>query len=447
MEGMVRDREIAFGSNEYKSGLSNFKANLEEIVQTAAQNNMPVVLGTLVSNLNGMEPFVSIFSQDTDEKQRGQWEKFFREGRKALEEKRFEAAARALSSAVLVDSMPARAHFALGQAFERSGKVAESLRQYRLARDLDALRFRAPSEFNHIINEVGRINNVPVADGEGLIEVQSAQGIIGNRFVLEHVHLNVDGYFLLAKAFAGALAEHGILAPRSAWKLDRDLPDAVYRARVGVTPLDSVAAAIRLFVLMNSWPFRDSGIGVHAYQAKTDLERMAKSYLMKEMSWEEAHVRLAEQYESQRELKRALVEYQALAKATPYNASPYLRLGRVQLETGETVEAEKAFRKALSLEEGYHAYHNLGFIHLKSQKFREAITEFQSALRHAAGIDEGGLTQTWFYLAVALAAQGEYAEAQKTATSLLASHPEFQPARELSARLAQTLNRPPMKKQ
>jgi len=445
MEGMVGNREIAFGSKEYQSGISNFRENIEEMVRVAAQRKIPLVLGTLVSNLSGMEPFVSIFSTITDERERGRWEELNRQGTKALEEKRYEEAARALNAAVEIDSVPAKAHFALGQAFGRIGRLDESRRHYRLARDLDALRFRAPSEFNSIIKEVGRAYNVPVADGEALMEGRSEHGIIGNRFVLEHVHLSLDGYFLLAKAFAGALAENGILAPRSEWKFERDLPDSVYRERVGVTPLDSVAAAIRLHVLMNSWPFRESGVGVQSFPVKTELERVAKSYLMKEMSWEEAHVRMAERYEGLRELKSAAAEYHALARATPYNVSPWLRLGRVLLDARAMPEAEAAFKKSLRVEESYHAYHNLGFIHLKAELFRDATIEFQRALRLSAGINEGNLMQSRYFLAVAQAAGGEYSDARKTVASLLADHPEFQPARELSARMEQTSNHPSRK--
>ena len=441
MEGMVRNREIALGSSEYEAGLSNFRANMEEIVQVAAKEKIPVVLGTLVSNLNGMEPFVSLHSKGLDSAQRTRWEELFSQGEKALAEKRYEDAGRDLASAVSIDSTPAKAHFALGRVLERTGKERDALYQFRLARDLDALRFRAPSVFNDMIKEVGRTSAVPVADGEAMIALQSEHGIIGGRCVLEHVHLSVDGYFLLAKAFAGALADHGILAPQSEWRLEKDLPDAVYRARVGVTPLDSVAGAIRLYVLMNSWPFRDARVNVHQYPAKTEIEQLAKSYLMKEMSWEEAHVKLVEKYEARGDMKQAAGEYQALAKATPYNVSPHLRLGRALLDAGETMQAAEAFRKALRVEENYYAYHGLGVVQLKSQNYQEAVISFQNALRHATKVSESGLTQTRYFMAVALSSKGEYAESQKTAISILASHPEFEPARELSARLAESSRR------
>ncbi|HCA82047.1 MAG TPA: hypothetical protein DEP53_20140, partial [Bacteroidetes bacterium] len=161
---------------------------------------------------------------------------------------------------------------------------------------------------------------------------------------------------------------------------------------------------------MNSWPFRESGVGVQSFPVKTELERVAKSYLMKEMSWEEAHVRMAERYEGLRELKSAAAEYHALARATPYNVSPWLRLGRVLLDARAMPEAEAAFKKSLRVEESYHAYHNLGFIHLKAELFRDATIEFQRALRLSAGINEGNLMQSRYFLAVAQAAGGEYSD-------------------------------------
>jgi len=44
MEGMARNREIAYGSAEYKSGVKEFQGELEEIIQVSAGNRIPVVL-------------------------------------------------------------------------------------------------------------------------------------------------------------------------------------------------------------------------------------------------------------------------------------------------------------------------------------------------------------------------------------------------------------------
>ena len=439
MEGMAKNREIGLDSKEYGAAVSNFRANLEEMVQVAARNNVPIVLSTLVSNLNGIEPFASLFAAGTGGKERARWEMLYAEGKKALEEKRVEEALRHLTEAVAIDSMPARLHFALGRVYEQIARWGEANERYRRARDLDALRFRAPTAFNEVIREVARQYGTPLADAEQLIESESDHKIIGNRYLLEHVHLSVEGYFLLAKAFAEAVSTHGILAPKDEWQLRRDLTDDEYRSKLALTPFDSVAAAIRLYVLMNSWPFRDGGISARQFEARTDIERLAKSYLLKEITWEEAHVRLGEQFEARGDFKNASLEYRALAKATPTNVSPFLRWGKAMLASGEFTEAKGVFQKTLSFQQNYHAHHYLGFIAMREGSFEEAVGHFRAALGLQTGIAESDLAQTWYFLAAGLAAQGEYAEAQSTVKGLLAKYPDYRDAQQLSDRLAVTL--------
>jgi tetratricopeptide (TPR) repeat protein len=439
MEGMVGKREIELGSEEYKAAKENFKANLEEIAETANSHNVRLVFGTLVSNLSGMSPFVSAFSLGLGPSGRSEYDALVAAAKLSIQRGETVEAGRALSAAITLDSMAASGHFLLAKVLEDQGQYGEALSAFKAARDLDALRFRAPTEFNTVIHEVALKHGIAVAESEQLVATNSQHGIIGNQFVVEHVHLNVDGYFLIAKSFFTAMVEGNVLASTDQWHLNLEKKDSEYRAEVGVTALDSVMASIRLFVLTNSWPFREGGRTLGDFEAKTELERLGKSCLLRELTWEQAHVKAAETYESRGDVKLAADEYHALAVASPLNASPLLRLGQLRLNSGDDEGAKAVFTKSLKLGETFHACQGIGFVHLRKNEFGPAAEFFGTALQHANGIPISTILETREFLAVALAGSGKLSEAESVAQAIVASSPEQARAKDILNRIRMEL--------
>jgi tetratricopeptide (TPR) repeat protein len=199
-------------------------------------------------------------------------------------------------------------------------------------------------------------------------------------------------------------------------------------------------ASIRLFVLKNSWPFREGGISVGQFEARTNLERLAKSCLMREVTWEQAHVRAAEQYESEGKLREAASEYRALTKVTPFNPSPFLRLGQLLLNAGDDEAAMHAFEGSLKIAGSYYAHQGLGFISLRRKEFGNAIGQFRQALQLTGGISPAAVVETEQLLAVALASSGKLSEAESIAQAIVSAHPEQDQARLLLDRIRHELS-------
>ncbi|HTY38477.1 MAG TPA: tetratricopeptide repeat protein [Bacteroidota bacterium] len=433
MEGMVKNKEIPFDSPDYAVARDNFTANIEEIANVAEAHKIRLVFATLVSNLSGLAPFSSVhgFHQTG----LAEFQNHELAGEQAFASNDPVTARKELSSATSIDSSYAMTHFLLGKIAERQGEYRVAAREYQLAKDQDALRFRAPSEFNTIIRQVARKHSIPVADAESLLTVRSEHQIIGPQFVLEHVHLNVDGYFLLAQSFYDAMRGNGILASREQWHALPEPNELELRAGTGVTALDSAMASIRLFVLMNSWPFKQGGIGVRSFDPKTELERLAKSCLMRELSWEQAHVKAAEMYEKREEVGSAIEEYRCLAKATPFNNSPLLRLGQLLLRVGKDDDAIRAFQRALKISPNFHAMQAIAFLHLKKNRFEDAAVEFKKALQYADGVPSTTIVETQQLFAVSLAGSGKLDEAESVVRGILLVHPEQSDARAILERI------------
>ncbi|HLF19745.1 MAG TPA: hypothetical protein VI704_03050, partial [Bacteroidota bacterium] len=59
METLARNRYVSFGSSLYESAFSAFKENLEDLKAICREEDIPLLIGTQVSNLRDRPPFIS----------------------------------------------------------------------------------------------------------------------------------------------------------------------------------------------------------------------------------------------------------------------------------------------------------------------------------------------------------------------------------------------------
>lgn len=112
MARMAEEKSIPLESEVYNDGVKQFQNNLENILAEFKEKNVPVIIGTLASNLKDLQPFKSVKTE-----KHPQAKDIFQKAKLELEKNNI--------------------------------KTADSL--FRFAKDLDALRFRAPESFNKII--------------------------------------------------------------------------------------------------------------------------------------------------------------------------------------------------------------------------------------------------------------------------------------------------------
>jgi tetratricopeptide (TPR) repeat protein len=423
MEGMARDKEIDIESSKYRLALSIFRENLRDILKLARERGVDVLLGDVVSNVRDQQPFVSVFKPETDRKE---WERRFTEARKLQQDGELEAALAAFRRLAEIDSKPARLHFRMAQVLEGLGRYDEARQAYYRAKDLDGLRFRASEDLNRVIEELARQEGVAFVSVKKVFEEASPHGLVGSNLMLEHLHPNVRGYFLMAKAFAEALCRSGLAGIEC--DRQRVQPDSVYWAETGVTPLDEDIAAIRILVLTSGWPFQpDPAVSpLETFRPKSRRQELALAFLRDEMTWEMAHVKLAEYYTEQGHLDSAAVEYAALVKGTPLNVSPYLRLAEIYIVQEQYDRAEALLRRSLALEPTVYAHKWLGSLLLRKGDTESALEFLEKAYRSAPGD-----IQTRYNLSGALALLGRRAEAKQHLKFVLEKAPDHAGAKAL----------------
>lgn len=258
--GFFQERCTALDDPARVCTYRNFRTNLERLCRQGAEAGAGVVLATIGVNLRDCPPLGSLHREGLTQSQRDQWETLYREG---IQAETVGDATQALSryqKALEIDDHYAELHFRAARCRLCLGEREAAACEFSLARDWDALQFRADSRINEIIREVaGRIARPEVR----LIEVDKAlaqselcpDGIPGGEFFYEHVHLRFLGDYQVARAMLPAVVEclrgRGAAAAESV-----EIPTREQCAReLAFTPWDEVNTAAAMVKLTANPPF------------------------------------------------------------------------------------------------------------------------------------------------------------------------------------------------
>src|SRR5205823_6512971 len=120
--------------------------------------------------------------------------------------------------AAKIDAAYAELVFVRAQIELGLGQISRAEGDFQLARDLDALRFRADSQINRIIREVATRYNAPLVDAEEEIGRASRVSPREEMFY-DHVHFTFAGNYRVALLFAAAIETHwpGKPSPTTNW--------------------------------------------------------------------------------------------------------------------------------------------------------------------------------------------------------------------------------------
>jgi tetratricopeptide (TPR) repeat protein len=342
MRRIVGKRHIPFDSVLYREGEQQFRSNLASLLARYRDAGIPVFIGTLASNEKGMAPFISELAADTDA---AVWQAKYAAGSEALQQGELETAHEALTEVVALDDIAASGYFALGQLQENLGDYPSARGAYLAAKDRDQLRFRAPEAFNTVIRELATRYNAHVVEVQDSLAKAAGHGIIGNDLMLEHLHPNLLGYFLLADAYFDALREQGTIAAREltvdreqAWK---DIP---------ITNVDRLNGNYQILHLKGDWPFPKGAVSEPRPRIPgqpSREEQIAHDLYREKITWTTAMRRLLAYYENKLDRSRAAQVAVLLADTHQYEEAPQLKAGTLALQVHRYRDAARLFRRAL----------------------------------------------------------------------------------------------------
>jgi tetratricopeptide (TPR) repeat protein len=336
MEGIVAEQTILYGSPLYEAGKRQFEENMDAILRKAVENGVPVVLSELVSNVRDQEPLISVEDKD---------------GHSAM------------------------SLYSLARRLEANGEFEKARQHYIRAKDLDALRFRAPEDFNVILRELAKKYSLTLVPAESYFDKESPNGITGSTLMLEHLHPNTDGYFLLAKAFYETMQAKRMISdawPPSCIDLER---------KQGITELDSVYGALVIRRLKDGWPFKSQSVPnrfLRDFRPTNHIEEIAfRAVQGGDYSLESAHMELGRYYEKQGDFDKAFAEYNALVTSIPSEIEFYQKAATVLLKQKSYENASQMLRTSLKYKESDFANKWIGQIALMKNDYKEAISFLQ----------------------------------------------------------------------
>ncbi len=209
MELMVADQQIGYGSTLFFWGIDQYRENMDQALSIFHRAHVPVFLSNLVSNERDLRPFVSL---PDGSRMASTFRQQYNQGKQALGAGDSVAAGRYFLTADHIDSGYALNRFFLGGLAYGRGDFVSAALYYESAKELDALRFRAPDSINGVIRELcGKYGNVHLVDARAAFKAASEHGMIGNKLILEHVHPNLLGYALLSDVYYRAMKEQGLI--------------------------------------------------------------------------------------------------------------------------------------------------------------------------------------------------------------------------------------------
>ena len=237
MARVAAGQHIELDSAMYRRGLAQYRRNMSRLLKRYQRQQIPVLLGNLVSNERDLPPFSAVPLLD--------WPKV----KQQLSQQRPDAQQQTAWRQQLQQEQAGH-YYLTALLAEQQGELAQARQAYQRARDADTLRFRAPNAFNQVVAELAEQHSATIVDVEQAFRQHSVAQIIGNNLLLEHVHPNVDGYFLLAEQFYQAIVQSGLLgAPL------KQLSTHEARQDVLLSKVDIGYADLKVAHLTGQYPF------------------------------------------------------------------------------------------------------------------------------------------------------------------------------------------------
>jgi tetratricopeptide (TPR) repeat protein len=199
---MFLDQQVRANDPRMNAVYHHFERNLADIIRAGQRSGASMVVSTMAVNLKDCAPFASAHRLGLSEPDKTKWELLYQLGIKAQAAGNEQEAAEWFQAAAQIDDSFADLRFRQGECALALGKIPEAQGQFQAARDMDTLRFRCDRKLNDLIQQSAshrEREHILMADAERVFAEQSPNGLPGENLFYEHVHLNFDGNFLLAR--------------------------------------------------------------------------------------------------------------------------------------------------------------------------------------------------------------------------------------------------------
>lgn len=364
---MFLNNEIPPGDHRRTIVHDSFRRNLADILRAGLGSGAGVVLSTVAVNLKDCPPFASLSATNLAAADRAAFDRLCDNGAAAEAQAHFAPAVRAFAQADRLFHESAAVQFRLADCLLRLTNAAAARPHFELARDDDTLPFRADSRINDVIRRAaGQFAGRPLVlcDAAVALATNDPAGLPGQESFYEHVHLNFDGNYRLARVWAedvekllpAAVARRGGAAWASQERCERLL---------GLTDWNRVSVVEDVIARLQQPPFRDQPNQARRLDGlqnwRRELrQRMAatppaqareiyRSALERAPGDHWLHENFAEFLEATGDLAQATVERRKVRDLTPYYYFSHYSLGTLLKQQGDWDAARQCLIQAAAL--------------------------------------------------------------------------------------------------
>ena len=400
MAQMAQDKLIEFDSNIYWQGIEQFKGNLNDVLRMCKDAGIPVIASTLASNLKDQKPFVSVGN-----------------------------------------SVNPGADYIFDMANEELHKdnIDSARSLFVFAKDLDALRFRAPQEINKIIINLCTEYGYPVVFSDSLLNVLSPNEIVGNNLMTDHLHPNVRGYQLIGNLFFSSMKKHGYLQTLDSSDIDEFTADSLVYAYYNFTQLDSTVADFRIKILKNNWPYMNPNNQIPRNKLITlnnMIDTVAIEVIDGRISREQGRLKIASQYLKAKDYDKYSSEMAALIEEFPFLYKYYNLTAKELITAGQYIKAYFFLTRGFKFQPDAFNSKWLGIIDLSQGFVDDAIDYLETSIRY-----DKKDAQVYFNITGAYAQRKEFDKALQSIDKCLKINPDFPRAKQIQQQLTEIINR------
>jgi len=343
MQKIAANKDIEYNSEIYKLAHEHYRKNMESILTKCREKGVPVFYSELISNIKDLPPLGSSSSKNYP---------------------------------------PALEVYQQGLDFEKAGDFEKAKASFYRAKDLDCIHFRASEDLNAIIDDLSQKYGATLIPMKRIFEANSPHGLIGNNLITEHLHPNIDGYFLIADAFYTAIINKQLIGKLNVQNFKQS---EYYRKNWGFTELDSITAALSVNKIKAGWPFRPEGEAnnfITQYKPNGIVDSIAyQSVRYTDITPAFAHRYLAKVFIAQNAPEKAIREYLANLRIEPYNIENYIDAGNLLFQTGQYDKTLEILHQALNINRDTYILSLIGETYISEKDFAKAIPFLEEVVK------------------------------------------------------------------
>ncbi len=201
--------------------LAHFSHNLQTMAQTAKHANVPLILMRPVANIKDCSPFKSEFD-DARSPAEQLWAQALLQQAKETRWADVDAKLKLLQQAAKIDPRHAALCYLTGKCYEQMARPIDAKQWFEQAREEDICPLRILAPLADAITETAKRHHTGYVDVEQLIEQRTDDGIVGDEWLVDHVHPTITAHQLIANALLETMHQMHLLKITPNWQAQRD---------------------------------------------------------------------------------------------------------------------------------------------------------------------------------------------------------------------------------